>query len=107
MPEIWSLEVRWLDEARDPGAGRLRAALAAAELPTEHARHRRLYLIDAPRTPELIAAAGRLCADPLLATVGPGDDASPEPYWTIDVLPLPGVTDAEGESLAAALGRDG
>jgi phosphoribosylformylglycinamidine synthase len=107
MPEIWSLEVRWLDEALDPGARPLRAALAAAELPAEPARHRRLYLIDAPRTPEIAAAAARLCADPLLSTARAGDGATTETGWTIDVLPLPGVTDAEGDSLAAALARDG
>ncbi|HEU0113963.1 MAG TPA: AIR synthase related protein, partial [Thermomicrobiales bacterium] len=107
MPEIWSLEVRWLNEALDPGARPLRAALAAAELPLAGARHRRLYLIDAPHTPELVAAAGRLCADPLLAKTHDGDATATAPGWTIDVLPLPGVTDAEGDSLAAALAGDG
>ncbi|HEU5433508.1 MAG TPA: AIR synthase related protein, partial [Thermomicrobiales bacterium] len=107
MPEIWSLEVRWLDEALDPGARPLRAALAAAELPIAGARHRRLYLIDAPRTSELVAAASRLCADPLLAAAHPDAAPAAQPGWAIDVLPLPGVTDAEGDSLAAALARDG
>ena len=104
---IWPIEVRWRDEASEPRAARLRRLLAEGEFPTEPAGCRRLYLIDAPRTPELEAAAVRLCADPVLAEARAGDDGPGGRWWVVDVLPHPGVTDAEGETLADALRRDG
>ena len=65
----------------------------------------RLIVIDAPRTVELERAVHALCGDPVLDhwhTI-----AAPDAVWIVEVLPHPGVTDAEGDSFALALAQEG
>lgn len=103
---IWALEIVPRDQSVDPhtrNLGQILDDLGASCVPIEHAR---LYLLSGTLSPALRTATIDLCLDPIIATVGPCESVAAE-GWIIEVLPHPGVTDAEGESLAEALARDG
>ncbi|MCC6315616.1 MAG: phosphoribosylformylglycinamidine synthase subunit PurL, partial [Thermomicrobiales bacterium] len=101
---MWLLEVGRRDWRADPKRAAFCRILDDIGIPSAAAQCRRLFVVSAPQTPELEAAVVALCADPLLTErcSRPVDGR-----WVIDVLPRPGVTDAEGDSLAAALAADG
>ena len=101
---VWALEVVPHDQEADPRSRALRQILQDLGAPTAGVTHGRLYLIAASPTPQLTAAVCGLCHDPVLTEVASGDAGA---GWVIEVLPHPGVTDAEGDTLAEALRRDG
>lgn len=104
---VWALEVVPHAQEVDPHARTLRNLLCHLGAGHASITHGRLYLIAGPQSPQLHAAATTLCLDPVIATAAPGGDLPTETGWIIEILPHPGVTDAEGESLATALVRDG
>src|SRR3712207_8431432 len=59
---------------------------------------RSLYLVAGPQSPRLHAAVRDLCVDPVIAESRGGVTPSTDD-WLIEILPHPGVTDAEGDSL--------
>jgi phosphoribosylformylglycinamidine synthase II len=103
---VWALEVVPRDQDVDPHARALRQILN--DLGTHHAgvTHGRLYLIAGPQSARLHAAVRDLCVDPVLAEPQVAFPHSND-GWLIEILPHPGVTDAEGDSLGEALSRDG
>jgi phosphoribosylformylglycinamidine synthase len=106
---VWALEVVPHDQDVDPYARALRQILCDLGTHPAGVTHGRLYLIAGPQSPRLRTAVHDLCVDPVIAeTRGvsfphPDDDD----HWLIEILPHPGVTDAEGDSLGEALARDG
>ena len=106
---VWALEVVPHDQDVDPYARALRQILCDLGTHPAGVTHGRLYLIAGPQSSRLHAAVHDLCVDPVIAeTRGvsfprPDDDD----HWLIEILPHPGVTDAEGDSLGEALARDG
>jgi phosphoribosylformylglycinamidine synthase subunit PurSL len=104
---VWAVEIVTRDGAADPHASALRQVLCDLGVPACRVSHGRLYLLQADPTPELETAVIALCRDPVLASTRPGNAVTTEGSWIIEILPHPGVTDAEGESLAEALRRDG
>jgi phosphoribosylformylglycinamidine synthase len=69
--------------------------------------HGCLYLVAGPQSARLHAAVRDLCLDPIIAEPRLVAFPSQEVEWLIEILPHPGVTDAEGDSLGEALARDG
>ena len=103
---VWAFEVVPHDQDVDPHARALRQILCDLEVHPAGVTHGRLYLIAGPQSPRLHAAVRDLCVDPAIA--GPRGGALPlSDDWLIEILPHPGVTDAEGDSLGQALARDG
>ena len=104
---VWALEIVPHDQAVDARTRALRQVLGDLGAHADLVSHGRLYLLDAPESPELTNAALALCLDPVIADACPGDVSRGGDGWVIEVLPHPGVTDAEGDSLAAALAQAG
>ena len=104
---VWALEVVPHDQEVDPHARALRRILRDLGAHQAGVTHGRLYLIAGRQLPRLQAAARTRCLDPVLADAWPVDGACHDDGWLIEILPHPGVTDAEGDSLAAALVGDG
>src|SRR5215207_4094025 len=104
---VWALEVVPHDQDVDPHARALRQILHDHGTHQSGVTHGRLYLVAGPQSARLHAAVRDLCVDPIIAeprlvAFPPSDDG-----WLIEILPHPGVTDAEGDSLGEALARDG
>lgn len=104
---VWALEIVPNEQEVDPHARSLRHILTGLGVDAPQVRHSALYLLQAPRSPEIEHVATLLCLNPVLATARDGALPIPDAPWVIEVLPHPGVTDAEGESLASALHRAG
>ncbi len=104
---VWALEIVANDQSVDPRARALEQILRNLGMHPSGVTHGRLYLISGPQSPHLHAAVRDLCLDPILAQAGPVAGVSTADGWAIEILPHPGVTDAEGDSLADALVRDG
>jgi phosphoribosylformylglycinamidine synthase len=104
---VWALEIVPRDQEIDPHARALRRILRDLGAHRAGVTHSRLYLIAGIQNPQLHAATRARCLDSVLADAWPADRVRDDDGWLIDVLPHPGVTDAEGESLAAALAGDG
>ncbi len=106
---VWALEVVPQDQDVDPHARVLRQILCDLGTHPAGVTHGRLYLVAGPQSPRLHAVVRDLCVDPVIAE--PRGVSFPHPddeyHWLIEILPHPGVTDAEGDSLAEALARDG
>src|SRR5215207_5209319 len=105
--EVWALEVVPRDQDVDPHARALRQILFDLGSHPAGVTHGRLYLVAGPQSSRLHEAVRNLCldsiiADPSLMAIPLRDDG-----WLIEILPHPGVTDAEGDSLGEALARDG
>jgi phosphoribosylformylglycinamidine synthase len=100
---VWALEIVPHDQTVDARARALRQVLSDLGVHAHDVTHGRLYLLDAPRSPDLMKAALDLCLDPIIADACPGESLRGGDGWVIEVLPHPAVTDAEGDSLAAAL----
>src|SRR5215207_490224 len=104
---VWALEVVPHDQDVDPHTRALRQILRDLGMHPTGVTHGRLYLIAGPQSARLHEAVRNLCLDPIIAEsrfvpFPPQDDD-----WLIEILPHPGVTDAEGDSLGEALARDG
>ncbi|MCA9880410.1 MAG: hypothetical protein KC442_21590, partial [Thermomicrobiales bacterium] len=104
---VWALEILPNEQEVDPHARTLRHILTGLGIDAPQVRHSLLYLLQSPRTRDIERAATRLCLNPILATARDGAAADTAAHWVIEVLPHPGVTDAEGDSLASALHRAG
>lgn len=104
---VWALEIVPNEQEVEPHARSLRHILTGLGVESPQVRHSALYLLQAPRSPELEQFATFLCLNPVLATARDGAEPDHSALWVIEVLPHPGVTDAEGESLASALHRAG
>lgn len=104
---VWALEILPNEQEVDPHARSLRHILAGLGVDAPQVRHGALYLVQGPRTTQTQRIATLLCLNPVLAVARDGANADPDALWVIEVLPHPGVTDAEGESLASALHRAG
>jgi phosphoribosylformylglycinamidine synthase subunit PurSL len=106
---VWALEVVPHDQDVDPHARALREILRDLGTHPAGVTHGRLYLIAGPQSARLHDAVRDLCLDPVIAE--PRGVSFPRPvdddHWLIEILPHPGVTDAEGDSLGEALTRDG
>jgi phosphoribosylformylglycinamidine synthase II len=102
---VWALEIVSHDQDVDSHARALRQILRDLGTHRAGVTHGRLYLLKGCPSPQLHAAVVDLCLDPILGEAHPG--VSSDEGWFIEVLPHPGVTDAEGDSLAEALARDG
>jgi phosphoribosylformylglycinamidine synthase subunit PurSL len=106
---VWALEVVPHDQDVDPHARALRQILCDLGTHPAGVTHGRLYLVAGSQSARLHAAIRDLCVDPVIA--GPRGVSDPRPddddHWLIEILPHPGVTDAEGDSLGEALARDG
>src|SRR5215213_8622327 len=104
---VWALEVVPHDQDVDPHARALREILRDLGTHPAGVTHGCLYLVAGPQSTRLHEAVCDLClnpviAEPRLVAFPPQDDE-----WLIEILPHPGVTDAEGDSLGEALARDG
>ena len=104
---VGALEIVPRDQTADVHARALARILSDLTPTPPAVTHGRLYLVAGPPSPRFHAAIRDLCLDPILAEARPGEDVCAGAGWVIDILPHPGVTDAEGESLADALTRDG
>ena len=104
---VWALEIVPNEQEVDPHARSLRHILTGFGVEAPQVCHSALYLLQAARSPELERTTRILCLNPVLATARDGSSPDPAAHWIIEVLPHPGVTDAEGESLASALHRAG
>lgn len=104
---VWAVEVVPRGDTAEFQASALRQVLRDLGVPAPRVTHGRLYLLQADRSPHLETAVTALCCDPVLAAAVPGEDGFQDQGWIIEILPHPGVTDAEGDSLAEALRRDG
>ncbi len=104
---VWALEIVPHEQEVDPHARSLRHILTGLGVDAPQVRHTALYLLQASRSPEIERIATLLCLNPVLAVARDGAAPDPDATWVIEVLPHPGVTDAEGESLASALHRAG
>ena len=107
--EVWALEIVPFDQEIDSHARTLRRILHDLGARSSDVTHGRLYILQAtPLQREAVSSAAiTLALDPVLAHVAPCEENPVSPGWIIDVQPHPGVTDAEGDSLADALRRDG
>ncbi|MDF3040882.1 MAG: phosphoribosylformylglycinamidine synthase subunit, partial [Thermomicrobiales bacterium] len=104
---VWALEIIPVDQRVDPHTRALRSILRDLGVHPPGVTHGRLYLFQGDEFVALREAARTLCIDPVLASVATDETSSPRDGWVIEILPHPGVTDAEGDSLADALARDG
>jgi phosphoribosylformylglycinamidine synthase II len=104
---VWALEIVPNEQEVDPHARSLRHILTRLGVDAPQVRHSALYLLQAARSPDIERTATLLCLNPVLARARDGATPDPDAHWIIEVLPHPGVTDAEGESLASALHRAG
>ena len=104
---VWALEIIPHDQGVDPQARALRQILHDLGVHLAGVTHGRLYLISGPQSPQLHAAVEKLCLDAIIADSRMAVSATPDDDWLIETLPQSGVTDAEGDSLAEALARDG
>src|SRR5918994_7095981 len=104
---VWALEVVPHDQDVDPHARALRQILDDLGPHPAGVTHGRLYLIAGPQSARLHAAIRDLCGDPVIAESRVVTFSRPDDDWLIEILPHPGVTDAEGDSLGEALSRDG
>src|ERR671911_724867 len=103
---VWALEVVPHEQDVDPHARALQQILHDLGTHPAGVTHGRLYLVAGPQSPRLNAAVRDLCVDPIIAELR-GGATPPFDDWLIEILPHPGVTDAEGDSLGQALARDG
>src|SRR5688572_16754032 len=104
---VWALEVVPHDQVVDPHARAFRQILFDLGTHPAGVTHGRLYLVAGPQSARLHAAVRDLCLDPIIAEPGLVAFPCPDEDWLIEILPHPGVTDAEGDSLSEALARDG
>lgn len=104
---VWALEIVPNEQEVDPHARALRHILTGLGVDAPQVRHSGLYLLQAPRLTDIERTAKLLCLNPVLAVARDGAAHDLRAHWVIEVLPHPGVTDAEGESLASALHRAG
>ena len=104
---VWALEVVPYDQDVDPHARALREILCDLGARPAGVTHGRLYLVAGPQSARLHAAVRDLCLDPIIAEPRLVAFPSSDDDWLIEILPHPGVTDAEGNSLGEALARDG
>jgi phosphoribosylformylglycinamidine synthase len=104
---VWALEVVPHDQDVDPHARALRQILCDLGTHPTGVTHGRLYLVAGPQSARLHAAVRDLCLDPIIAEPSLVPFPSHDDEWLIEILPHPGVTDAEGDSLGEALARDG
>ncbi len=104
---VWAFEIVPHDQGVDPQARALRQILHDLGAHPAGVTHGRLYLISGSQSSQLHAAVENLCLDSVIADSRPVESALPNDGWLIEILPHPGVTDAEGDSLAEALARDG
>ena len=104
---VWALEVVPHDQDVDPHARALRQILCDLGTHPTGVTHGRLYLVAGPQSARLHAAVRDLCVDPVIAEPRLVAFSRPDDDWLIEILPHPGVTDAEGDSLGEALARDG
>ena len=104
---VWALEFVSHDQGVDPQARALRQILQDLGAHSAGVTHGRLYLISGPQSSRLHAAVENLCLDAVIADSRPVESALRNDDWVIEILPHPGVTDAEGDSLAEALAHDG
>src|SRR4029453_15864513 len=95
---VWALEVVPQDQDVDPHARALRQILSDLGTHPVGVTHGRLYLLAGPQSPRLRAVVRDLCVAPVIAKLRGGATPSPDD-WLIEILPHPGVTDAEGDSL--------
>jgi phosphoribosylformylglycinamidine synthase subunit PurSL len=105
--EVWALEVVPHDQDVDPHARALRQILFDLGTHPTGVTHGRLYLVAGPQSPRLHQVVRDLCLDPVLTEPRLAASPSADDDWLIEILPHPGVTDAEGDSLREALARDG
>src|SRR4051812_5246468 len=104
---VWALEVVPHDQDVDPHARALRQILCDLGTHPAGVTHGRLYLVAGPQSPRLHEAVRALCLDPMIAEPRMVALPTPDDDWLIEILPHPGVPDAEGHSLGEALARDG
>ncbi|MCC2629519.1 MAG: phosphoribosylformylglycinamidine synthase, partial [Thermomicrobiales bacterium] len=104
---VWALEVVPHDQDVDPHARALREILRDLGTHLSGVTHGRFYLVAGPQSTRLHAAVRDLCLDPIIAGPRLMTFPSQDDEWLIEILPHPGVTDAEGDSLGEALARDG
>ncbi|MGH2617056.1 MAG: hypothetical protein ACRDJC_17615, partial [Thermomicrobiales bacterium] len=104
---VWALEIIPVDQPVDPHTRALRQILRDLGVHPRDVTHGRLYLISGCETAELRAAVQALCLDPVIASIPADGGNRSDDGWLIEILPHPGVTDAEGDSLCEALARDG
>jgi phosphoribosylformylglycinamidine synthase subunit PurSL len=104
---VWALEVVTHDQDVDPHARALRQILCDLGTHPAGVTHGLLYLVAGPQSVRLHAAVRDLCLDPIIADPRFVALPSRDDEWLIEILPHPGVTDAEGDSLGEALARDG
>jgi phosphoribosylformylglycinamidine synthase len=104
---VWALEIIPVDQRVDPHTRALRHILRDLGAHPPGISHGRLYLISGCESAELRESVRALCLDPVIARVAPDETVSSHDGWVIEILPHPGVTDAEGDSLSEALARDG
>src|SRR5215207_9271990 len=96
---VWALEVVPHDQDVDPHARALREILRDLGPHLAGVTHGRLYLVAGPQSARLHAAVRDLCLDPIIAEPRLMTFPSQDDEWLIEILPRPGVTDAEGDSL--------
>jgi len=117
--EVWALEIVPHDQVNDPHVRALQQILRDLGAHSV-VRYGRLYLFQGSHSPRLEGAASRLCLDPIVADAHVDRDLNFEgtaqrpqfqdedgQSWIVEVIPHPGVTDTEGDSLTEALSRDG
>jgi phosphoribosylformylglycinamidine synthase subunit PurSL len=104
---VWALEVVPHDQDVDPHARALRQILHDLGTHQAGVTHGRLYLVAGPQSARLHAAVRDLCVDSVIADSRVVEFPPSDDDWLIEILPHPGVTDAEGDSLGEALARDG
>ncbi|MBA2598061.1 MAG: phosphoribosylformylglycinamidine synthase subunit PurL [Chloroflexia bacterium] len=104
---VWALEIVPNDQAVDPHTRALAQILHDLGRRHPGVTHGRLYLISGEQSPQLQQLVRNLCLDPVIAEARSGTRSHADEGWLIEILPHPGVTDAEGDSLAEALTRDG
>jgi phosphoribosylformylglycinamidine synthase II len=104
---VWALEIIPVDQRVDPHTRALRSILRDLGAHPLGVTHGRLFLFNGDESVALRESARALCLDPIIATATPTEPSWSRNGWVIEILPHPGVTDAEGDSLADALARDG
>ena len=105
---VWALEVVPHDQDVDPHARALRQILCDLGTHPAGVTHGRLYLVAGPQSRTTARGGARSLPRPgHRRAQARGVSTSDDDDWLIEILPHPGVTDAEGDSLGEALARDG
>lgn len=107
--EVWALEIVPFDQEIDSHARTLRRILHDLGARSNDVTHGRLYILQSitEQREAVTNAAIALALDPVLARIAPCEPEASASGWIIEMQPHPGVTDAEGDTLAHALARDG